>query len=183
MTNNDVCPAKYAIFLDNIFRRWIHNPKKILADLVKEGMVVLDIGCGPGVFSVEMAKMVGRSGRVIAADLQEDMLEKLKRKTTGKEIQNIITLHKCEQNRIGVSEKADFVLAFYVVHEVPDKKGFFTELRSILKPSGKALFIEPKFHVSKTNFEKSVSIAEESGFRQMGGRQVFNSRAVILQSL
>ena len=94
MTNNRVCSLKHAIFLDNVFRRWIHKPQKLLGDLIKEGMVVLDIGCGPGVFSVEMAKMVGKSGKVIAADLQQEMLEKLKRKIQGREIQNIITLHK-----------------------------------------------------------------------------------------
>jgi FkbM family methyltransferase len=182
MTTSDVCPARYAIFLDNIFRKWIHNPQKLLGDLVREGLSALDVGCGPGVFSVEMAKMVGNSGKVIAADLQEEMLEKLKRKMQGKEIQNIITLHKCEQDKIGVKEKIDFALAFYVVHEVPDKKGLFTELHSILKPGGKLLFIEPKFHVSKTDFEKSVLLAEETGFKNIGEKRVFHSRAVILQN-
>jgi ubiquinone/menaquinone biosynthesis C-methylase UbiE len=183
MTNSDVCPAKHTIFLDNIFRRWIHNPQKLLGDLVKEGMVVLDIGCGPGVFSVEMAKMVGKSGKVIAADLQREMLEKLKRRIQDKEIQSILTLHKCEPDRIGVSEKVDFVLAFFVVHEVPDKKGFFAELHSVLKPGGKLLFIEPSFHVSKTVFENSISIAIEAGFRNSGEKRVFNSRAAVLQRL
>lgn len=182
-TNSDVCPAKHAIFLDNIFRKWLHNPRKLLGDLVTEGMMVLDIGCGPGVFSIELAKLVGKSGKVIAADLQEEMLEKLKQKIRGKEIQNIITLHRCEQNRIGITEKVDFVLAFFVVHEVPDKQGFFAELHSILKPGGNLLFIEPNFHVSKTDFEKSVSVAEEAGFKNAGEKRVFNSRAVILQNL
>jgi ubiquinone/menaquinone biosynthesis C-methylase UbiE len=181
MTNNRVCPLKHAIFLDNVFRRWIHNPQKLLGDLIKEGMVVLDVGCGPGLFSVEMAKMVGTKGKVIAADLQDKMLEKLKRKIQGREIQNIITLHKCEQGRIGISEKVDFILAFYVVHEVPDKKVFFTELHSILKSSGKFLFIEPNFRVSKEDFEQSVSLAEESGFKRCGEKRLFNSKAVILQ--
>jgi ubiquinone/menaquinone biosynthesis C-methylase UbiE len=180
-TQSNVCPPKHAIFLDNIFRKLIHNPQKLLGDLVEEGMTVLDVGCGPGVFSIEMAKMVGKSGKVIAADIQQEMLEKLKRKIQGREIQNIITLHKCEQDQIGLSEKVDFILAFYVAHEVPDRKSFFTELHSILKPNGKLLFIEPNFHVSKADFEKSVSLAEEAGFKRCGKKQVFNSKAVILK--
>jgi ubiquinone/menaquinone biosynthesis C-methylase UbiE len=39
-------------------------------------MTVLDIGCGPGFFTIDMARMVGDSGRVIAADLQAAMLQK-----------------------------------------------------------------------------------------------------------
>ena len=66
-----VCPVEIAGHLDNRIRRWVQNPQKILEPYVEEGMVVLDIGCGPGFFSIDMAKMVGRSGRVIAADLQE----------------------------------------------------------------------------------------------------------------
>ena len=182
MTNNRVCSLKHAIFLDNVFRRWIHNPQKILGGLIKEGMVVLDVGCGPGLFSVEMAKMVGTRGKVIAADLQDKMLDKLRRKIQGREIQNIITLHKCEQDKIGIKEKVDFVLAFYVVHEVPDKRGFFIELHSILKPNGKLLIIEPNLHVSKADFEETVLHAEESGFKRCGEKRVFSSKAVILQS-
>ena len=81
--NKRVCPVENARGLDNIFRKWIHNPNKILGEYVNEGMVVLDVGCGPGLYSVEMAKMVGKSGKVIAADLQEGMLKRLKKQDSG----------------------------------------------------------------------------------------------------
>ena len=76
--NHHVCPVKRASSLDNRIRRWIQNPQKILSAYIKEGMTVLDVGCGPGFFSIDMAQMVGESGSVIAADLQEGMLEKLR---------------------------------------------------------------------------------------------------------
>ncbi len=44
---NRVCPVELAGSLDNRFRRWLQNPRKILAPYVREGMKVLDIGCGP----------------------------------------------------------------------------------------------------------------------------------------
>ena len=80
---NRVCPVELAGSLDNKIRRWLQDPRKILAPYVKEGMTALDIGCGPGFFSIEMAKMVGRNGKVISADLQEGMLKKLGKKIKG----------------------------------------------------------------------------------------------------
>jgi len=43
-------------------------------------MIALDVGCGPGYFSLDMARMVGKTGHVIACDLQQGMLQKLKEK-------------------------------------------------------------------------------------------------------
>ena len=78
--NNRVCPVERAGSLDNRVRKWLQNPKKILEPYITEGMIVLDVGCGPGFFSIDMAQMVGNSGRVIASDLQEGMLQKVRNK-------------------------------------------------------------------------------------------------------
>ena len=75
--NTRVCPVALSGSLDNRIRRWLQNPEKILRPYITEGMAVLDVGCGPGFFSLEMARMVGKSGRVIAADMQEGMLQKV----------------------------------------------------------------------------------------------------------
>jgi len=122
---NRVCPVELAGGFDNIFRRWIQNPYKILDPYIKEGMTVLDLGCGPGFFTTYIAYKVGKNGRVIAADLQERMLQKLKKKIQGTELEERILLHKCEQRKIGLQEKVDFILAFYMLHEVPVKELYF----------------------------------------------------------
>ncbi|NOQ37937.1 methyltransferase domain-containing protein [archaeon] len=176
-----VCPVENAGSLDNIFRKWIHNPKKLLKEYVKEGMIVLDIGCGPGLYSIGMATMVGKTGKVIAADLQDGMLRRLENKIAGKEIEKSIKLHQCKKDKIGISEKADFILAFYMVHEVSDQKKFFREIKSILKPGGKIFIIEPKFHVSKKAFEDTISIAEKTGLKPFKKEKVFFSRAIVLE--
>ena len=167
--------------LDNIFRKWIHNPKKLLKNYVKEGMIALDVGCGPGLFSIEMAKMVGKTGKVVAVDLQEGMLKKIKNKIAGKEIRNRIELHQCKKNKIEISEKVDFVLAFYMVHEVPNQMNFFKEINSALKINGKVFIIEPKFHVSKKAFEDTINVAKEAGLKISKKEKVFFSRAIILE--
>ncbi|MBW2368692.1 MAG: class I SAM-dependent methyltransferase, partial [Deltaproteobacteria bacterium] len=167
--NNRVCPVERAGSLDNRFRRWLQNPQKILKPYIEEGMTVLDVGCGPGFFSIDMAQMVGKSGQVIASDLQEGMLQKVRDKIKGTELEKRITLHKCEENKIGVSEHVDFVLLFYMIHEIPNKKAFFDEIGTILSPSGQVLIVEPPFHVSKSAFEETVRKAGDSGFTYVEG--------------
>jgi ubiquinone/menaquinone biosynthesis C-methylase UbiE len=178
---NRVCPVERSGSLDSRFRRWIQNPRKILSRYIKEGMTVLDLGCGPGFFSIGIAQMVGKSGRVIASDLQEGMLQKIRDKIHGTELEERITLHQSQKDRIGVSENVDFVLAFYMVHEVPNQEKFFNEMRSIVQPKGQVLIVEPPFHVSKNAFERTVRTALGAGFTLTERPKVFLSKAVILQ--
>lgn len=178
---NRVCPVERAGSLDNKIRRWLQNPQKILRPYIEEGMTVLDLGCGPGFFSIDMAQMVGKSGRVIAVDLQEGMLQKLRGKIHGTELGERITLHKCEENKIGVSENVDFILAFYMVHEVPNQEEFFNEIKTILKPNGQVFIIEPPFRVSKTAFEETIRKARDAGFTDVERPKVLLSKAVILK--
>jgi ubiquinone/menaquinone biosynthesis C-methylase UbiE len=143
-------------------------------------MTVLDLGCGPGFFSVEIAKMVSDSGKVIAADLQDGMLEKVNKKIKGTVLEPRITIHKCQEDKIGVTENVDFVLIFYMIHEVPDQGSLLRELKSILKPGGKIFIIEPNFHVSKKSFEEMTNKITDMGFEILDRPKVFISRAVLL---
>ncbi len=179
---NRVCPVELADSLDGKVRRWLQNPHKILAPYIKEGMTVLDIGCGPGFFSIEMAKMVGSHGKVIAVDLQEGMLQKLSNKIKGTELEERIKPSKCEQNKIHVSEKVDFILTFYMVHEVPDKNSFFNQLSSTLSDKGEFLLVEPKlFHVSRKEFESTIKLAEINGFERYQGPSLIAGWSAILK--
>jgi ubiquinone/menaquinone biosynthesis C-methylase UbiE len=179
---NRVCPVRLANSLDNKLRRWLQNPQKIMAPYVREGMTVLDIGCGPGFFSVEIAKMVGRSGRVIAADLQSGMLEKLYNKIKGTELEGRITMVKCDKDKINVVDKVDLILAFFMVHEIPDKGPFFLELKNIMNEGGLFLLIEPKlFHVSEKAFRATTALAERVGFKINPGPKLPFSWSAVLE--
>ena len=59
------CPVELAGGLDNSIRKFLQNPHKILKPYIKDGMTILDVGCGPGYFSVEMAKLLNGSGKVM----------------------------------------------------------------------------------------------------------------------
>ena len=180
---NRVCPVELANSLDNKLRRWLQNPQKILSSFVKEGMKVLDVGCGPGFFSVELAKMVGPGGKVYAADLQEGMLQKIRDKIRGTSLEKIIQLIKCEEDKVVIPEKVDFILAFYMVHEVPDKNKLFTTLKNFLKENGELLIVEPKlFHVSKKEFVSTLNKAEAIGFKTSEGPKLAFSFSSILNN-
>jgi len=178
--NNRVCPVELAGSLDNWFRKLIHNPTKILSPYINEGMKVLDIGCGPGFFTIEMARLVGQTGKVIAADLQDGMLWKIHDKISKTELEKIIHLHKTEKDKININEQVDFALAFYMIHEIPDKEKFFIELKNILSEDGKCLIVEPPFHVTKKEFIKTVNIAKSIGFKINQGVKLFLDHSAIL---
>ena len=180
LNNQNICPVEKAGGLDNSFRKILQNPKKILKPYLHDGMTVLDLGCGPGFFTIEMAKLVFNSGKVIAADLQEGMLDIVRRKILGTKLEPIIRLHQCKKDRIGINEKVDFILAFYMIHEVKNQEELFKELKSILNPGGKLLIVEPKFHVSKNSFDLMINKIKMVGLEITGKPKIFFSRSIVL---
>ena len=176
-----ICPVERAGGLDNKFRRLIQNPYKILNPYIEKGMTVLDVGCGPGFFSIDIANMVGESGRVIASDIQEEMLQIVQNRIKGSEIENRILLHKSEENKIGISEQVDFILLFYMVHEVPNKETFFNEIKSIIRQNGKILIVEPPFHVSKIEFNKMLKLTNDIGFTNIDMPKMLFQKTAVLQ--
>lgn len=173
-----VCPHKFAFFLDNWIRRIIQNPKKIAGEYIREGDTAIDIGCGPGYFSIDMAKMVGEKGRVIAVDLQEHMITHVRNKAEKHGVIERMDFHLCESDRIGLGKKADFILAYYMIHETPDAAAFLKEVKGMLNPNGKLLVVEPRIHVNQKIFQSMLNDAEQAGLKAIdfpkgkGGRSV-----------
>jgi hypothetical protein len=82
---------------------------------------------------------------------------------------------------LDVSQKIDFGLAFYMVHEVPDKLGFFKQLRAIMNETARSLMVEPKlFHESRKEFAATTSPAEEAGFVVSRGPRLLSSWSAVL---
>lgn len=183
MSNNvdkHICPVEYAGVLQSRFRKFIQNPRRILKKYIKPDMSILDFGCGPGLFSIEMTKMLDGTGKVIAADFQDEMLQIVSKKIQGTDLENNIILHKTKKESIGIDIKFDFILAFYVIHEVPDRQELFKEIISILNPDGNLLIVEPIFHVSKSSFKIMEQELKDLGYHTIARPRISLSRAILL---
>jgi len=161
--HHHVCPAALAGSLDNKIRRWLQNPPQDAGTLCPGGDDGPRFRMRSRFFYYRNCQNDRTIGPCIAADLQEGMLQKVGKKIAGTELEKRIKLHKSEETGIGVSEKVDFVLAFYMVHEVPDQGGLFKEIASLLKPGGRLLMVEPPFHVSKAAFEGTIEKSAACG--------------------
>ncbi len=183
--SNRVCPWWLGYLLASPLRRLLQDPEEIVRPYVKEGMSVLDIGCGMGFFSLPLAKLVGETGKVVCVDLQEKMIKGLIRRALKAGLSDRIDARICRKDSLGVSDiagKIDFALAFALVHEVTDKERLFAEIYSTMKQTGELLVAEPQGHVSKPDFEKTVSIAQSAGFEVLCDLNIQRSRAVLLRT-
>ncbi|OGW39642.1 MAG: methyltransferase type 11 [Nitrospirae bacterium RBG_13_39_12] len=179
-----VCPFWVGYLLVSPLRTLIQNPKKIISRYVTSGMKVLDIGCGMGFFSLPIAQIVGSSGKVICVDVQEKMIKSLKKRAEKAGLIDRIEIHICHQNSLSLdnlNEEIDFALAFAVVHEVSNVGRFFSEIYKSLKPTGMLLVAEPKGHVSKKDFEITISVAQQNRFQIINHPQVWRSRTILLK--
>lgn len=180
MPDNHVCPWWLAYTFDNPLRRLIHNPRKILSGYVKKGMTVMDIGCGMGYFTLALAEIVGDTGKVIGVDLQQQMLDIMLERAEKKGLAHHIIPHRSSPSAIGITTPLDFVLAFWMIHEVPDPAVFFKETAAILKPSAKLLYAEPVFHVSKKTYKETLAVADDAGLNFCKPLAIGFSRAALL---
>jgi len=159
-----VCPWWLAYTFDHPIRRFFHKPDQMLAKFVKEGMTVVDIGCGMGYFSIGLAKILKGNGKIIAVDIQKEMLEVLEKRARSAGVFDMIQPRLSKEDDIGITEPIDFALTFWMVHEIPEKTRFLQQIHAVLKDSGLLLIAEPKFHVSESQFEEEKDIARKVGF-------------------
>jgi ubiquinone/menaquinone biosynthesis C-methylase UbiE len=174
-----VCPWWLCPTSDNPLRRLVHNQERILAGLVQPGQMALDLGCGMGYFSIPLARLVGPDGRVVCVDLQKQMLAGVKRRAERAGVAERIHVHRAEADRLGLEESADFALAYWMLHEVPDQGRFLAEVCAALNPGGRLLLVEPRGHVGATAFARSAEAALTVGRLPVATPGVTFSRAVL----
>lgn len=175
-----VCPWWLAYTFDNPLRRLLHPPEKLFAGLVHPGETVIDVGCGMGHFTLGLARMVGPAGKVIAVDLQQQMLDRVRRRAERAGLSERIRLHHAGERSLQLDARVDFVIASWMVHEVPDRAAFLHEVAGLMKPGARFYVIEPRGHVTEAELEQTVELAVGAGLRVESRPRVSLSRAVIL---
>jgi ubiquinone/menaquinone biosynthesis C-methylase UbiE len=167
--------------LDHFLRPLIHNAAALFGPYVRPGMTVLDVGCGGGFASLGLARLVGNGGRVIAADLQPEMLKMVEGRAKEAGLSGRIRTHVCGPDRIGVKGPVDLAVAFFMVHEVPDTAAFLAEISAVLRTGGHLFVAEPLFHTTKSYFLRLIAGAKAQGLVPVAYPRVFFGRAAVLE--
>lgn len=164
-------PHWLSFVLVSRLRRFFDNPRKIIEQSgIRESQRVLEVGCGPGFFTEAIAQKVGLNGKVIAQDVQKQMLEKLKKRMAHFPVRENIELLLASSSKIGLpSESIDFIFAANVFEEI-EREGETAqtakELYRLLKPEGLLFFGEHR--VPAWLLENILKGIEKAGFKQAG---------------
>ena len=179
-----VCPWWLGYWLINPLRRRKQNPREILLPYIHDGMTVLEPGPGMGFFTLDLARLVGPSGRVVAVDVQQKMLDRLKQRLAKAGFDGRVEARIAAAHSMGIADledSIDFVAAFYVVHEFPDAGRFFAEVAAASKSGASLLLAEPEGHVKKAAFEAELEAAFKAGFVIVDRPAIRRSRAALLK--
>ena len=162
-------------FLMSEERKQWHNPETILNEAgITRGMIIADLGSGPGFFTIPMAQMTEEKGLVYAVDSSQAMLNGLKENIAKSEVNpNIIKIVNSDICHTGIPEESvDLVIFANVLHEVEDRKAFFQEVRRICKPTAFIVDVDwkkiqtehgPPFK-ERLSEDEANSVLAENGF-------------------
>lgn len=179
-----VCPWWVGYILLNPFRKVRQNPETILGSYVRPGMEVLEVGPGMGFFTLALAQMVGETGRVVSVDVQEKMVNKLRKRAAKAGLLDRLDLRLCSSESLQISDlvgEIDFSLAFAVVHEVPDAANLLREIYAAMRPGALLLISEPTGHVSRSDFFATEETAGQQGFVVVRRPQIEKSFSVLMR--
>ncbi|MCB9137808.1 MAG: class I SAM-dependent methyltransferase [Caldilineaceae bacterium] len=137
-------PHQFAKMLDHPLRMAYRNPTALFDVLaIQPGMTVLDLGCGTGVFTVEMARRVGDEGRVHAVDIQAPLLEQAQKRLTAAGLAARVEFHHAGANSLPLPDNAiDIAAVIATLTQTPDRYGALRELRRVLRFWGRLMISE-----------------------------------------
>lgn len=109
---------------------------------VKPGQVVCDLGCGNGFHALKLARLVGAKGRVVAVDIQREMLVLLEARAKEAGVENVKTVHSLPHDPKLDAASVDLVLLVDVYHEFSHPEQMLAAMRRALKPGGRIALVE-----------------------------------------
>ncbi len=132
-----------ASWLERPEREKEERPDKLLEILkIKQGMVIADIGAGSGYYTFRMSPKVGDKGKILAVDIQKEMIAILDKKIKDKNIKNVETIQSNEKDPKLPDGKLDLILMVDVYHEFNYPFEMVEKLIKALKVGGKLVFVE-----------------------------------------
>lgn len=152
--------------IDNIVTRF--HARAILKRLdVRSGMRVLDLGAGPGRLTIPLARLVGRSGEVVAVDISPKMIERLERRASKAGIDNIRTIVGGAGTGVDAGSDFDLAIAASVLGEIDavHRGAAFAEVNASLKPGAVLAVVEAKPDPDFQRPETVLTLAEKAGFQ------------------
>ncbi len=166
-------PASQAGVLLHPLRRRIHPPEEMLAWFgVDTGQTVLELGPGPGYFTIEAARRVGEGGRILCVDVQRDMLTALQRRLRE---HGAARAHPVlgDATRLPLADRSvDRAYLVTVLGEVPDRPAALAELRRVLRPGGLLAFAETFTDPDYVLRETLRDLCRATGFEVDGERSL-----------
>jgi SAM-dependent methyltransferase len=136
-------PARDALALLNPQRRRLHPVEETVRFFrIEPGDTVLEIGPGPGYFSIEAARAAGSSGRVVCIDVQPAMIAVLDERLRRERADNAMPLVGDATRLPLAGQSADAAFLVFVLGEIPDRPAAMAELRRVLKPGGAVSVME-----------------------------------------
>ncbi len=119
------------------------DPERLIAALhLRPGMVVADIGAGVGYHTWRMAPLVAPNGRIVATDIQPQMLADLERNVRARGLANVSTALSGDGETGLPSDAIDLALMVDVYHELSQPARFLADLRRALRPQGRLALVE-----------------------------------------
>jgi ubiquinone/menaquinone biosynthesis C-methylase UbiE len=149
---------------DNPILPLVKNPYKILDTAgLKKGQKVVEVGCGPGFFTIPAAKIVGEGGHIYAIDINPRMAARVKEKIEKQAIENVTVMCTNASNTDLVDESIDLVFLFGLPYVVGGLEEVIHGLHRVLKPGGNLSFKKAKVSETKLIYE-----IERGGFTYTG---------------
>ena len=130
-------------WLDRPERQVEEKPDAVIDALeVRDGEVVADLGAGSGYFTFRLAAEVGRAGKVLAVDVQDEMIETIRQRAASLGVTNVDEIKASETDPALPAASIDLVLMVDVYHELAYPFEVMTKVRAALKPGGRVVFVE-----------------------------------------
>ncbi len=145
------------------------EPAKLLKALeLKDGMVVADVGAGSGYYTFRMAPLVGPKGKVLAVDVQDQMLALIKDKAKKEGVTNVEPVKGTEKDPKLPAGGVDLALMVDVYHEFAFPYEMAEKLVAALKPGGRLVFVEFRMEDDTVPIKLVHKMSERQVLKEMG---------------